>query len=174
LRADTLDEQPQRECHFEYSHKYPHEVGDRSAEETGQLQGKTCHEQHRGEHAQPGQRDGDAPGTQKEVREERVLPTAKQVTLMRVPLPCSNMARSAVAAAWSGGAATVFAVATDNSCSVGMVEMALITLRSTTAQGQQREVAILVTRKGMQSHGQHHGISVLILLRKRVGIPDGG
>src|SRR5712691_428793 len=67
--VDALDEQPQRERDFEHEHRHPHKKG--HSDNTNELHGKSYQEQHRGEYAQPGQRDGDAPGTQEEVAVER-------------------------------------------------------------------------------------------------------
>jgi len=69
--GDSLEDQTQRERHFEQRHGDPDDVGHRVVDESRELHGKQHHEQDRGEHTQPGQRDRDASGTQKEVGEER-------------------------------------------------------------------------------------------------------
>src|SRR6267142_5752854 len=68
-RGDSLDDQPQRERHFEHEHRQPHQKG--HVDESDEPQGKSYQEQRRGDYAQPGQRQGNAPSTQEEIGEER-------------------------------------------------------------------------------------------------------
>jgi hypothetical protein len=48
-RLDSLDDQPQRERHFEHEHRHPHKKG--HVDKSDEPQGKRYQEQHRGEYA---------------------------------------------------------------------------------------------------------------------------